>query len=240
VTRVAPNQYEAEVAARFDLLERRFKPALARGDVRLEALLACLEPVRGRRILDLGCGKGRFARGLAAMGAEVIGLDCSRAMLAGAAAGCSVHRLRGSGRRLPLAAAAFDAAIAVEVFEHLHPAAIDAVLGELRRVLRPGGIVAIVDKNAASWNAQRPWLPNLAVKWIDEHRGLWMYPSGGPVREYWFWPRRFASRLERFFSEVRVTHMLSPEEAGQLLFVRVPGARLLTLWSARVPGGAGV
>ncbi len=239
MTRVAPIQHEAEVAARFDLLERRFKPALGRGDVRLAALLACLGPLRGRRVLDLGCGKGRFADALARAGAEVIGLDRSGAMLAGAVTS-SYARVLCSGRRLPLAPAALDAAIAVEVFEHLHRAAIDEVLGELRRVLRPGGIVAIVDKNAASWNARRPWLPNLAVKWIDERRGLWMYPGGGPVRERWFWPRRFAHRLGRFFSEVRVTYLLSPEEARHASFVRVPRARLLTLWSARVPGGAGV
>ena len=88
---------------------------------------ACLGPLRGRRVLDLGCGKGRFAAALARAGAEVIGLDRSAAMLAGAAA-AGYDRVRGSARRLPLATAAFDAAIAVEVFEHLHRAAIDEVL----------------------------------------------------------------------------------------------------------------
>jgi ubiquinone/menaquinone biosynthesis C-methylase UbiE len=239
VTGVAPIQHEAEVAARFDLLQRRFKPALGRGDVRLEALRTCLGPVRARRVLDLGCGKGRFAGALARAGAEVIGLDRSAAMLAGATT-TGYERVRGSARRLPLATASFDAAIAVEVFEHLHRTAIDEVLGELRRVLRPGGAVAIVDKNASSWNARRPWLPNLAIKWIDERRGLWMYPGGGPVRERWFWPGRFANRLGRYFSDVRVTHLLSPGEAGRALFVCVPQARLMTLWSARVPGDADV
>jgi 2-polyprenyl-6-hydroxyphenyl methylase/3-demethylubiquinone-9 3-methyltransferase len=236
---MAPRQHEAEVARRFDLLQHRFKPALGRGDVRLEALRASLGPLRDRRLLDLGCGKGRFAQALAQAGAEVIGLDCSGAMLAAGGAG-GYARVRGSGCRLPLASAAFDAAIAVEVFEHLHRAAVDAVLGELRRVLRPGGIVAILDKNALSLNARRPWLPNLAVKWIDERRGLWMYPSGGPVRERWFWPPELRNRLERFFGEARVTYLLSPEEAGQGVFIRAPQARLLVLWSARVPGGARV
>jgi 2-polyprenyl-6-hydroxyphenyl methylase/3-demethylubiquinone-9 3-methyltransferase len=130
--------------------------------------------------------------------------------------------------------------IAVEVFEHLPPAAIDEVLGEVWRVLRPGGTIAILDKNAASWNDRRPWLPNLAVKWIDERRGRWMYPSGGPVREHWFWPRGFARRLGRLFSAVAVTHLLSPREAGRPLFDRLPRARLFTLWSGQRPGGAGV
>jgi ubiquinone/menaquinone biosynthesis C-methylase UbiE len=169
----------------------------------------------------------------------VTGVDRSAAMLAGAVP-ARFGRVRGSARRLPLADMAFDAVIAVEVFEHLPPAAIDEVLGEIRRVLRPEGTVAIVDKNAASLCDRRPWLPNLAVKWIDERRGRWMYPRGGPVREHWFWPRAFARRLGRFFRAVAVTHVLSPREAGCPLFDRLPRARLFALWSARRPGGAGV
>jgi 2-polyprenyl-6-hydroxyphenyl methylase/3-demethylubiquinone-9 3-methyltransferase len=189
--------------------------------------------LRGRRVLDLGCGKGRFARRLAEAGAIVVGIDLSAAMLAEADA-AGFGRVRGSARRLPFGVAAFDAVVAVEVFEHL--AAIDAVLGEVRRVLRPGGIVAIVDKNAGALSAERPWLPSALVKRIDERRGLWMYPAGGPVRERWFWPRRLQRRLGRWFEEVRVTHLLSPREAERRLFRWVPRARLLTLWTARAAG----
>jgi 2-polyprenyl-6-hydroxyphenyl methylase/3-demethylubiquinone-9 3-methyltransferase len=103
-------------------------------------------------------------------------------------------------------------------------------------VLRPGGLLAVVDKNAGSWNARRPWLPNLAVKWLDERRGLWMYPAGGPVREHWFWPRAFRRRIEQFFTDARVEHILSAEERASALFRHVPPARLMTLWTARVPG----
>jgi 2-polyprenyl-6-hydroxyphenyl methylase/3-demethylubiquinone-9 3-methyltransferase len=188
-------------------------------------------------VLDLGCGKGRFAAALAREGAEVIGLDCSAAMLAAAR---GLDRVRGSARRLPFASACFDAVVAVEVFEHLPGNAIGTVLREARRVLRPGGVLAIVDKNAGSWNARRPWLPNRLVKWIDERRGRWMYPAGGPVRERWFRPRAFAARLGRAFVEVQVEYLLSPNEKAHPLFRLVPSARLLTLWSARVPGGTHV
>ena len=55
-------------------------------------------------------------------------------------------------------------------------------------MLRPSGFLLIIDKNIASLSAQRPWIPSIAVKRIDEYRGRWMYPAGGPVRERWFWP----------------------------------------------------
>ena len=223
--------HEAVVADRFDRLHGRFKPSVAAGDGRLLAVRERLEPLRGRRLLDLGCGKGRFAAHLRAAGAEVIGLDRSAAMLAGAE---GLPRVLASALRLPFAASTFDGVFAVEVFEHL--TRIDDVLIELRRVLRPGGIVAIVDKNAGSLNARRPWLPNLAVKWIDERRGLWMYPCDSEVRERWFWPRAFRRRLGRYFEDVGVSHLLSPSESGLALFRRVPSARLMTLWSARAPG----
>ncbi len=223
--------HEAVVADRFDRLHGPFKPSVAAGDSRLRAVRERLEPLEGRRLLDLGCGKGRFAAHLRAAGAEVIGLDRSAAMLAGAE---GLPRVLASALRLPFAASAFDGVFAVEVFEHL--TSIDDVLIELRRVLRPGGTLAIVDKNAGSLNARRPWLPNLAVKWIDERRGLWMYPSDSEVRERWFWPREFRRTLGRHFEDVGVSHLLSPSESEVPLFRRVPSARLMTLWSARAPG----
>jgi hypothetical protein len=65
-----------------------------------------------------------------------------------------------------------------------------------------------------------------------------MYPPGGSVRERWFWPSTMREALERDFIDVRVTHLLSPTEANCVLFRTVPGARLFTMWSARVPGGS--
>ena len=107
-------------------------------------------------------------------------------------------------------------------------------------LIDPQVTFVLVDKSVYALNARRPWLPAVAVKWLDQRRGRWMYPARGPVRERWFWPSSFANRLGRLFGEVRVEHLITPEEAAHPLFRRVPGARLLTLWSARVPGGAHV
>jgi len=233
---ITETRHEAEVAARFDLLHRRFKRGVGSADVRLRALLGALGPCRGLRVLDLGCGKGRFAVRLAEAGAQVVGLDVSGAMLSQAPGG-TFGRVLGSARRLPFAAAAFDAVVAVEVFEHLPAVAVVTVLAEARRVLRPGGLVAVLDKNACCLDARRPWLPGLAVKWVDERRGRWMYPAGGPVRERWFRPGEFRRTLGRQFEGARVAYLLGPDEAGKALFRRIPPARRLALWTARVPGG---
>jgi 2-polyprenyl-6-hydroxyphenyl methylase/3-demethylubiquinone-9 3-methyltransferase len=227
--------HEIEVASRFDLLHTRFKRAIADDDYRLRGITNALGSVRGLHILDLGCGKGRFARVLQARGARVVGIDLSSAMLAEA---IGLNRVRATARRLPFPDQSFDAIIAVEVFEHLHHRLRGSVLREAQRVLRPEGIFAIVDKNVGSMNAQRPWIPNIAIKRLDELRGRWMYPHGGPVRERWFWPSRLHRELAQWFSDVRTVHLCSPAESAYRLFRFLPPTRLMILWVARVPGGA--
>jgi 2-polyprenyl-6-hydroxyphenyl methylase/3-demethylubiquinone-9 3-methyltransferase len=222
--------HDAYVATRFDESEARFKAEVGAEDVRLLAVIESLGPLEGRRVLDLGCGKGRFASHLRRAGAEVIGLDLSASMLASAT---GLDRVRASAKRLPFAEGTFDAVVAIEVLEHV--GAVGPTLEEARRVLKEGGRLAIVDKNAGALDARRPWLPSLLVKWVDERRGLWMYPSCGPVRERWFWPLGLKARLRRDFEDVRVAFLLRPEEAGRRVFRVVPAARLMTLWSARVP-----
>jgi 2-polyprenyl-6-hydroxyphenyl methylase/3-demethylubiquinone-9 3-methyltransferase len=227
-------EHEAIVASRFDALRGRFKTQVPADDPRLGALVAALAPLEGRHLLDLGCGKGRFSCRLRERGARTVGLDISRAMLAEAS---GLERVRASARRLPFGEATFDRVIAVEVFQHLAPRALDAVCREVRRILRPGGKFVIVDKNVCSWNAARPWLPNAAVKWIDERRGRWMYSHRGPVRERWFRPRQLQRRLSHWFGDVHVVHLLSRSEEGRFPFHWVPSARQFTLWAARAPGG---
>jgi hypothetical protein len=104
-------------------------------------------------------------------------------------------------------------------------------------VLKPGGTFVVIDKNACSLNARRPWLPSLAVKLIDERRGRWMYSHRDGACERWFRPRALARRLRRWFPEVQVRHLLSRDEEGRFPFQWAPAARLLVLWAAKAPGG---
>jgi 2-polyprenyl-6-hydroxyphenyl methylase/3-demethylubiquinone-9 3-methyltransferase len=108
-------------------------------DFRLRSrfLLEHVEP--GDRVLDVGCGEGRFAGALAAAGARVTGVDVAEEPLRrarGRHAGLELALLADGGA-WPLADASFDVVWAGEVIEHVADTA--AWLSELRRVLRSGG-----------------------------------------------------------------------------------------------------
>ncbi len=228
----AVREHEAHVADRFDELSARFKPSLPTSDFRLAALVSALGPLTGRRLLDLGCGKGRFARALQERGAEVVGLDVSRAMLREAR---GLDRVLASARRLPFRSETFDAVLAVEVIQHLPEAGLDNVASEVRRVLRSGGLFVIIDRNLGALDPKRPWVPSALLKMLDERRGRWMYEANGPVRERWHWPRGLARRLGLTFSSVLVDHLRAPDETHRL-FELVPRARRFALWRA-IAGG---
>jgi ubiquinone/menaquinone biosynthesis C-methylase UbiE len=123
---------------------------LARRTVAREAafFLPYLRP--GMRLLDVGCGPGSISLGLAAVVApgEVIGIDLRPESIAQAraAAGDSVANARfevASAYELPFPDASFDAAFAHAVLTHLREPV--RALAEVRRVLRPGGVVGVRD-----------------------------------------------------------------------------------------------
>jgi ArsR family transcriptional regulator len=102
---------------------------------------------RAWTVADLGVGTGTLAQTLAPFAGRVIGVDRSEQMLAAAAlrlAGTSNVELRkGELERLPLADAEVDVAILALVLHHV----VDppSVLAEVRRALRPGGQLLLLD-----------------------------------------------------------------------------------------------
>jgi ubiquinone/menaquinone biosynthesis C-methylase UbiE len=108
-----------------------------------------LGDLAGKRVLDVGCGKGRFARVFHEQEplAEIWGLDISEEMLRHVPAG--IHTRAGSMTELPFEDAYFDGAYATESLEHA--VEIDKAVGEICRVVKPGGRIAIIDKNAEHW-----------------------------------------------------------------------------------------
>jgi ubiquinone/menaquinone biosynthesis C-methylase UbiE len=113
----------------------------------VKLVLEHLGDLAGKRVLDAGCGKGRFARIVQERhpGAEVWGLDISAEMLRYVPP--PIRTRQGSLTNLPFADAWFDGAYATESLEHA--VEIERAVAELCRVIKPGGRILIIDKNAA-------------------------------------------------------------------------------------------
>jgi ubiquinone/menaquinone biosynthesis C-methylase UbiE len=93
----------------------------------------------GERVLDLGCGAGRFVAALREAGAEPVGVELAEAALDRARANAPGADLRlvADDGSLPLEHASVDLVWCSEVLEHVPDTA--HLLLEVRRVLRPGG-----------------------------------------------------------------------------------------------------
>lgn len=142
----------ARIRASFDASsadEEHFPSTIDPRIYHVQLILEHLGELAGGRLLDAGCGKGRFARVVAERhpGARICGLDISAAMLAHAPA--TVDRCQAMLAALPFADAAFDGAWAAESLEHAVD--VEAAVSELCRVVRPGGRIAVIDKNAEQW-----------------------------------------------------------------------------------------
>ena len=117
----------------------------------------------GDRLLDLGCGAGRHAFEALRRGARVVAFDYDEGELkdvAGMAQAMAAEGqvpeparsscVRGDATGLPFPDASFDRIIAAEVLEHIVED--EAAIGELARVLRPGGTMAVT---VPAWLAER-------------------------------------------------------------------------------------
>jgi SAM-dependent methyltransferase len=118
----------------------------------------------GEEVLEVGCGTGVVARDLLTMvgrRGQVVGLDRSRMAVRAARALSRQHPLRsrlalrvGDGLRLPFRSSRFDVALAITVV--LHTAEPLALVGELARVVRRGGRVALQDQDFGTVVAEHP------------------------------------------------------------------------------------
>jgi SAM-dependent methyltransferase len=143
-------------------------------------LLPHLRP--GMRVLDVGCGPGTITRDLgAAVGAagEVFGVDSAADVVAHAAAGCDLPQVRfavGDVRHLDVPDGTYDVVHAHQVLQHLADPV--GALREMRRVTRPGGLVAVRDADYAAM-AWHPAVPALD-RWLEVYRGAARAHDGEP------------------------------------------------------------
>jgi len=99
----------------------------------------------GMRVLDVACGTGVVAVTAARMGARVTGLDLTPELLEvartnAALAGVTIDWREGDVEQLPFDAGAFD--VVVSQFGHMFAPRPDVAIGEMLRVLKPGGTIA--------------------------------------------------------------------------------------------------
>lgn len=141
----------AGIAGRYDLLnhllsgntDKRWRRLVAK---RLHEVLS----LKGARALDVACGTGDLSLALAkGTGARIVGTDFCRPMLEIARRKASANDfseipfIEGDALKLPFADSSFDAVTIAFGLRNL--ASVEAGLGELRRVLKPGGRAAILE-----------------------------------------------------------------------------------------------
>lgn len=106
----------------------------------------------GARVVDIGCGFGDLVRFMRSRGADAWGVECGEQALAGARAADpdhADHYLDGVGQDLPLGDGDADAVVFSYSLHHVPTDAMAEALREAHRVLRPGGVVYVVEPVAA-------------------------------------------------------------------------------------------
>ncbi len=136
---------QCRIASHFDATVGEYRPDIANQDGRARAVLTAFGDLAGKRILDAGAGKGRYAALVKHRhpSADVTALDVSAEMLRHVPAG--IATVQHSLLDLPFADGHFDAVLCVEALEHA--VRIPEAVRELARVLAPGGTLVVIDKN---------------------------------------------------------------------------------------------
>lgn len=175
----------------------------------LKARLARAEaPSSTRRVLDFGCGIGNTTRALAeAMpGARIVGCDPSSdsVNIARARSDAAVEFATSSETRLPFPDASFDLAVAACVFHHIDTGRQAHWVGEIARVLRPGGRFVMFEHNPLNPLTRR------VVRNVPFDAGVVLLRRGGVTRllrdsglrprrgRYYFFFPRFLAAFRRF------------------------------------------
>jgi 2-polyprenyl-3-methyl-5-hydroxy-6-metoxy-1,4-benzoquinol methylase len=149
-TTEAVSRFWEHVSAQPGARQEYFSAQVGDGLLAVLRYAGALRP--GARALDWGCGVGDLAGRLCREGLRCAGVDGSQAAVAEANA-----VLRGittwegaqvcSSPPAPFASASFDIVTCVETVEHLDDAHLDAILAEIHRLLRPGGLALLTTPN---------------------------------------------------------------------------------------------
>jgi malonyl-CoA O-methyltransferase len=140
---------QLRIARHFDSTAPQYSPSISEQDGRVQAILA--ETKNVKTVLDVGCGKGRYAALIKQHlpEADVYAVDVSDEMLRHVSP--TIRTKKASIQDLPYPDESFDLVYCVETLEHApNP---EAAIEEMIRVLRPEGRLVIIDKNLAKQGA---------------------------------------------------------------------------------------
>jgi SAM-dependent methyltransferase len=165
----------------------------------LEYAFHAIGDVRGKTVLDYGCGNGENSLPLVNRGARVIGIDVSGDLLDLARQRLALHGLAdratflaGSAHDLPLPDRSVDAVMGIAILHHLD---LDLAAREVHRVLKPGGIAVFQEpvRNSRVLKALRAMIPYRSEEVSDYERPL----TDGELQRF---SSRFACMHTRAFS----------------------------------------
>ncbi|MGN6330844.1 MAG: methyltransferase domain-containing protein [Motilibacteraceae bacterium] len=128
--------YDAEMG------ERATRPLGVERLRHVEAFAATARERGCRSVLEVGCGAGRDGRLLRDAGLSYVGIDLST-QAARTCHGLGLPAVQGSATRLPFASESVDAAWTMSTLMHLPGDGFARAVDELRRVVRPGGLVEL-------------------------------------------------------------------------------------------------
>ncbi|MFD5072003.1 class I SAM-dependent methyltransferase [Streptomyces sp. NPDC058369] len=155
-----------DLAADYDLMYADWRASIERQAAALSGMIGAAlgnSEGAGYDVLDCACGIGTQALGLAALGHRVTGSDLSPAAAAragreAAARGLDLRTTAADMTRLPFGDGLFDVVVCADnSLPHLlTPDAVEAALGEMRRVLRPGGVLLVSTRPYDRLRRERP------------------------------------------------------------------------------------
>jgi len=189
----------------------------AKHELRWRQILAMVDPQPDDVVLELGCATGRHTRRMAPFCSRVTGVDSSDAAIARARASIGAYDDRCSYVCADaadlgfLADSSIDKAMAIDFIEHVPDAALRNILAEVRRVLRPGGLLAVFTP-CASHYVERLKARGMILKQLPGHvavRDLAMCRplferAGLPIARAWYSPSTYPAfgALDRILNPV--------------------------------------
>lgn len=150
-----------------------------------EKLLQSVD-LKGKKVLDAGCGTGWFSKFAEDRGAVVFSMDVGEGLLKQVKRKCSSTCVVGSISEMPFPDQNFDFIVSSEVIEHVEDQ--KSAFSEFARVLKPGGKIAITTPN-------KLWFPTV---WLANKFSLRPYQG----LEKWLSWKQFENELQQVGFEI--------------------------------------